>query len=211
MKKFIFLIILFLSFSCSANKGVYWCGDHPCINKDEKEAYFKKNMIVEVKNYNKKNIKKDSEIEKIINQAKLNEKKRKLGEKESLKRKKIEEKELMNQKKLEEKKRRNDEKELIKKLKLEEKKRKNEEKELIKQLKLEEKQRKSKKKSYSNRIKDGKKKVKKTKKITNGNKIKKDLSNKNVEIATNNFEDLVKNIIKRNSSRSYPEINDIPK
>ena len=52
-------------FSCSSNKGVYWCGDHPCINKDEKEAYFKKNMIVEVKDYNKKNIKKDSEIEKI--------------------------------------------------------------------------------------------------------------------------------------------------
>ena len=27
--------------SCSANKGVYWCGDHSCINKKEKEAYFK--------------------------------------------------------------------------------------------------------------------------------------------------------------------------
>ena len=35
------------------NTGVYWCGDHPCINKKEKEAYFKKNMIVEKRNLKK--------------------------------------------------------------------------------------------------------------------------------------------------------------
>ena len=46
--------------SCTNNKGVYWCGDHPCINKEEKEAYFKKTMIVEVKNYNKDKNKNDS-------------------------------------------------------------------------------------------------------------------------------------------------------
>ena len=54
MKKFFFLIVFFFVLSCSTNKGVYWCGDHPCINKKEKEAYFEKTMIVEVKNYNKK-------------------------------------------------------------------------------------------------------------------------------------------------------------
>jgi hypothetical protein len=139
MKKYIYIIIFIFTISCTANKGVYWCGDHPCINKDEKEAYFKKTMIVEVKNYNKGNTKKDSEIEKLLNQAKLNEKKRKLGEKELLKRAKIDEKELIKRKKLEEKKKKKEEKELIKQLKLEEKKRKKEEKELIKQLKLEEK------------------------------------------------------------------------
>ena len=76
MKKYSYIALFIFIIACSSNKGVYWCGDHPCINKDEKEAYFKKTMIVEVRNYNKNNIKKDSEIEKILNQAKLNEKKR---------------------------------------------------------------------------------------------------------------------------------------
>ena len=55
MKGYIFLIIFIFTFSCSGNKGVYWCGDHPCLNKVEKEAYFKKTMIVEVKSFNKLN------------------------------------------------------------------------------------------------------------------------------------------------------------
>ena len=49
MKNLFFLFILFIIISCSPNRGVYWCGDHPCINKKEKEAYFKKTMIVEKK------------------------------------------------------------------------------------------------------------------------------------------------------------------
>ena len=63
MKKYSYIALFIFIISCSGNKGVYWCGDHPCINKDEKEAYFKKTMIVEVRNYNKNNIIKDSEIE----------------------------------------------------------------------------------------------------------------------------------------------------
>lgn len=180
MKKYIYIIIFIFTISCTANKGVYWCGDHPCINKDEKEAYFKKTMIVEVKNYNKGNTKKDSEIEKLLNQAKLNEKKRKLGEKELLKRAKI------------------DEKELIKRKKLEEKKKKKEEKELIKQLKLEEK-----------KIK--KKRGKAEKLVKKDNVLKVVSYDENVKISSKKFEELVKKIIKRNSSRPYPEINDIPK
>jgi hypothetical protein len=115
-----------------------------------------------------------------LNQAKLNEKKRKLGEKELLKRAKI------------------DEKELIKRKKLEEKKRKKEEKELIKQLKLEEK-----------KIK--KKRGKAEKLVKKDNVLKVVSYDENVKISSKKFEELVKKIIKRNSSRPYPEINDIPK
>ena len=82
MKKYITIFILILTSACSSNKGVYWCGDHPCLNKKEKEAYFSETMIVEVREFNKKEIKKDSEFEKLFNQAKLNEKERILTEKE---------------------------------------------------------------------------------------------------------------------------------
>ena len=54
MKIFFFISFLFLLNSCTNNKTVYWCGDHACINKKEKEAYFKKTMIVEKKIINNK-------------------------------------------------------------------------------------------------------------------------------------------------------------
>ena len=50
MKLFVYLIIILILSNCSTNRSVYWCGDHACINKKEKEAYFKKTMTVEVKN-----------------------------------------------------------------------------------------------------------------------------------------------------------------
>mgnify|MGYP001446624271 FL=1 len=53
MKVYFFFIIFFFIISCSSNKGVYWCGDHACADKKEKEAYFKKTMIVEVRNLDK--------------------------------------------------------------------------------------------------------------------------------------------------------------
>ena len=60
MKILFFLLSIFLLFSCSTKKeGVFWCGDHQCINKVEREAYFKKHMIVE-----RKIIKKLNEKEK---------------------------------------------------------------------------------------------------------------------------------------------------
>ena len=175
MKKYFFLIISFLITECSANKGVYWCGDHPCINKEEKEAYFKKTMIVEVRNYDKNKIKQDSEFEKLLKQAKLDNKKRILSEKDEKK-----------QLKLEEKKRIQEEKELAKQLKLEEKKRIQEEKETSKVVKLP-------------------KHETKEKKI-----LAIETHTENVEIGSDKFQDLAKEIIKRNSSRPYPEINDIP-
>ena len=92
MKNLLYLIILFIFTSCSTDKGTYWCGDHPCINKKEKEAYFKKTMIVEIKNLEKKTSKNNSEIEKIIQQARKGEKKRINNEKNMAKQAKLEDK-----------------------------------------------------------------------------------------------------------------------
>ena len=156
-----------LIFSCSGNKGVYWCGDHPCINKKEKEAYFKK----------------DTEIQKLLDQAKLDEKKRVLSEKE-----------LAKQIKLEEKRRIKEEKELAKQIKLEEKRRIKEEKELAKQIKFEKKS-----------------KTQKKKKTSKKESVENVLKVENVEISENKFDEVVKKIIMRNNSKPYPEINDIQK
>ena len=76
MKIIVCLIMLFILGSCSTDKNTFWCGDHPCINNKEKEAYFKKTMIVEIKDLEKKSSKSNSEIEKIILQAQKKEKKR---------------------------------------------------------------------------------------------------------------------------------------
>ena len=54
-------------------------------------------------------------------------------------------------------------------------------------------------------VKLDKKKIKKEKTFSAGSPAK------NVEISSEKFEVLVKKIMERNSSRSYPEINDIPK
>mgnify|MGYP001391511626 CR=1 FL=1 len=124
MKNLFFLFILFMIISCSSNKVVYWCGDHPCINKKEKKAYFKKNMIVEMKSIKSKNYKNNSEIEKIMQESQKKEKIR-----------------IKN------------EKDLAKQIKLEEKRQIKEEKDLAKQIKLEEKKRiKGEKKSYKRKI-----------------------------------------------------------
>ena len=120
MKKIIYLFLLLLTFGCTNSKGVYWCGDHPCINKKEKIAYFKKTMIVEIKN--PKNFKSDSESEKIINQAKINEKKRIIQELSLKKREKIEKKNQIKK-----------DKEILKRMKKKEKKRIKEEKKIAKQ------------------------------------------------------------------------------
>ena len=64
MKYLILLIFSLLLFACSNVKKVYWCGDHACINNKEKEAYFKKTMIVEIRELSKQN-KKSDKINKI--------------------------------------------------------------------------------------------------------------------------------------------------
>ena len=163
MRNLFYLIIFFVIIGCSNNKVGYWCGDHPCINKNEKEAYFKKTMIVEIKELKKKTIKNNSEIEKITEQARLEEKRR-------IK----EEKDLAKQARLEEKRRIKEEKDLTKKIERDEKR-------II-----------------------NKKKIKPQKIENIDTKIK------NVKVDKSNFRKLVEKIIKKNSLRPYPDINDIP-
>ena len=109
MKHLIFSILMILLFACSNGKEVYWCGDHACINNKEKEAYFKKTMIVEIKELGKQDKKSKSELEIIKKQAGLEQK-------EEIKN----EKELAKQTRLDEKRRIKEEKELAKQARLEE-------------------------------------------------------------------------------------------
>ena len=129
----------------------------------------------------------EEELTLLLNQAKIDEKNRKLSDKE-----------LKKQAKLEEKRRIKEEKELKKQIKIDEKRRIKEEKELEKQIKIDEKKAEKIRKHQKNNIK----KNKSTKIGTPAG---------NIEIPQEKFQELVKKIIKRNSSRSYPEINDIPK
>ena len=175
MKKYLFFLISIFIFGCTANKGVYWCGDHPCINNKEKEAYFKKTMIVEVRHYSKDKIKDNSEIEKLLDQAKLDEKRRILSEKELAKQAKIEEKEFAKQIKIEEKKRIKEEKELAKQIEIDEKKMINENSKSQEQTDLGEKG-------------QNEKKIIKARSFT-----------ENIEISSNKFSELVEKINKRNS------------
>ena len=56
MRVVFYILILFYLSSCAnnLNSGVFWCGDHQCVNKKEKEAYFKKTLTVEKRIINKK-------------------------------------------------------------------------------------------------------------------------------------------------------------
>ena len=65
MKYLLIFITFFLLYSCSNNKGVYWCGDHACVDNKERKEYFKKNMTVEIKKTNKNKKKKLSQVELI--------------------------------------------------------------------------------------------------------------------------------------------------
>ena len=193
MKICLFLSIFFFIISCASTKSVYWCGDHPCINKKEKEAYFKKTMIVEIRDLNKNKYKDESEIEKLLQQSQMNEKKRIKNEKN-----------LTKQAKLEEKRRINEEKELAKQTKLEEKRRIKEEKELANEIKQEEKRRVEVEKTTL------KKKIAKKQKKPSEKGVALDSDIGNVKINLNKFSELVEKITKQNSFRPYPDINDIP-
>ena len=193
MKNLFFIFILFMVVACSNNKSVYWCGDHPCINKKEKEAYFKKTMIVEIKDLKNKNYKSSTEYERIMQQAQLDEKKRIKGEKN-----------LSKQAKLEEKRRIREEKNLAKQIKLEEKRRIREEKDLAKQIKLEDKKRikEEKELSRSKIVKNETKHLKKN--------VESTTSIANTKIELGKFSEIVEKITKKNSFRPFPDIDDIP-
>ena len=181
MKIIVCLIMLFILASCSTDKNTFWCGDHPCINNKEKEAYFQKTMIVEIKDLEKKSSKSNSEIEKIILQAQKKEKKI------------IKEQKYMN-----------------KQSKLEAKRIKKEEKTLAKQAKLEAKRREKEEKNLTNQIeKDEARIIKKEKKEEPKQSIKFVAHEERQSSFSVNFNKLVEKITKRNISRPYPDINDI--
>ncbi len=173
-------------FACSNNKITYWCGDHPCINKKEKEAYFKKTMTVEMKILDKKEKNNNSDIEEVLKQARLNEEKRIKNEKLTAKQLKIDKKNKIKE-----------EKRLARQAKIEEKRRIKEEKKLAKQIKKN-------KKIMEKDIKTGELVTESTQSVEIGSK------STVIEIDTAKFDDLVDKIIKRNSTRPFPDINDIP-
>ena len=193
MKPLIFLAFVFLLFGCSSGKTVYWCGDHACINKKERESYFKKTMIIEIRESDKQNSKSKSELEIIKKQAGLEQKKEIKNEKE-----------LAKQVRLDNKRRIKDEKELAKQVRLDKKRRIKEEKELAKQVRLEEKKIiKEEKKSY-------KKKVLKTENVPLEKEIVINTGIARINISSTKFKELVEKITNKNMFRPYPNINDIP-
>jgi len=193
MKYLILLIFSLLVFACSNGKRVYWCGDHACINNKEKEAYFKKTMIVEIRELSKQNKKSKSELEIIKKQAGLEQKKEIKNEKE-----------LAKQVRLDKKRRIKEEKELAKQVRLDKKRRIKEENELTKQVRLEEKKIiKEEKKSY-------KKKILKTENVPLEKEIVINTAIARINIYSNEFKELVEKITNKNMFRPYPNINDTP-
>ena len=205
--KFLFVLILTLFlFACTSSKQTYWCGDHACINNKEKKAYFEKTLITEIRDLTKQKRKK-SDFEIIKEKAGLDLDKEKEEEFED----KIEvlsteeQKALAKQLRLEEKQRIKEEKKLTKQSRLDEKKIGNEAKaegDCTKLVKLHEKL----------KCMMGKKKANKAKSKKNDSKINlgANVTNeKNIDSSVE-FSELTKKIHKKNLSRSYPDINDIP-
>ena len=202
MKKFIIFFILFFAINCSQKNTVYWCGDHQCLSKKEKEDYFKKTMVVEVKSDQLKSKEKPSKVEIIIDQANIEKGENiniknilseevGLDEKVAIKKqkklireaKKLERKRLKEQKKQER---------ITKKL---------ERKNLKEQEKLEiqaEKKLLADEKKFK---KEQKNKIKDKKKVAENN----DQLNKSTT-----FSYIVRNILSRNTLKNYPNINNTP-
>ena len=194
MKYLIFLMFCILLFSCSNNKSVYWCGDHACINKKEKEAFFKKTMIVEKRELNEKNKLSKSEKNKILKQIRLEKKERK----ELARQVRLEEKEIIDvnkeqtqQVRLEKKQETNDMYSLENRIKL--RKSYKEQKKLKKQARLE-------KKNNSNEKKN----------ITKKKTFNTESASLEQNETFSTFNELVEKITKKNMLRPYPNINDIP-
>ena len=205
--KYFFILLFIILLSCTNKKEVHWCGDHACINNKEKKAYFEKTLITEIKDLTKQKRKK-SNFEIIKEKAGLDLDKGKEEEFED----KIEvlsteeQKALAKQLRLEEKQRIKEEKKLTKQSRLDEKKIGNEAKaegDCTKLVKLHEKL----------KCKMDEKKANKAKSKKDDSKIKLEASviNEKDMDSSVEFNELVKKIHKKNLSRSYPDINDIPK
>jgi len=211
MKYLTLLIFSLFLFACSGGKKVYWCGDHACINSKEKKSYFKKTMIVEVRQLDKKDKESKSELEIIkkrfgLENEKKIEGKNKLPKQERLagKRRTAEEKELAKQARLDEKRKIKEEKKLAKQARLDEKRKIKEEKKLAKQVHLEEK------KIIKVKKKPSMKKVAKTENIPLEKEIGINTGLTRINTSSGEFIELVEKITNKNMNRPYPNINDIP-
>ena len=205
--KYFFILLFIILLSCTNKKEVHWCGDHACINNKEKKAYFEKTLITEIKDLTKQKRKK-SDFEIIKEKAGL--------DLDNAKEEEFEDKiEVLSTE---------EQKALAKQLRLEEKQRIKEEKKLTKQSRLDEKKIGSEAKAEGDCTKlvklHEKLKCKMDEKKANKAKSKKDDSKIKLEASVINekdmdssveFNELVKKIHKKNLSRSYPDINDIPK
>ena len=181
MRFFLIFSFLLTITGCGNTNKVYWCGDHPCLNKKERKAYFEKNFTVEVRELNKKNKKKFSPTSEIMIKAKKNEKERIRNEKNILK-----------QAKLNEKKRIIEEKKSIKKARLDEKN--NSKKKNIEPIEIEE------------MVED----INEINNNEENNNIKDKIVVEGAEASEYKFTDLVKKIKEKNKSKSFPDINKIP-
>ena len=205
--KYFFILLFIILLSCTNKKEVHWCGDHACINNKEKKAYFEKTLITEIKDLTKQKRKK-SDFEIIKEKAGLDLDKEKEEEFED----KIkvlsteEQKALAKQLRLEEKQRIKEEKKLTKQSRLDEKKIGNEAKaegDCTKLVKLHEK--------LKCKMDEKKANKAKSKKDDSKIKLKASVINEKDMDSSVEFNELVKKIHKKNLSRSYPDINDIPK
>ena len=183
MRILFFIIVSLIIVSCSSNKQVYWCGDHQCVNSNEKEKYFEENMIVEVKIIEKRSKEDLSSIDKILQQGDLNNKKLK---KDISKQKNIVVKEVTREEKRLAKKAHKEEKRLAKKALKEEKR-------LAKKA-----------------LKEEKRLAKVSRKKETGKNVV--ISKKNTDKIINfsgDFNEQVSKILAKNKSKAYPDLNDI--
>lgn len=163
MKFLLLLLFFFILSHCTKNNFVYMCGDHVCLNDKERIAYFKKTMIVEIRDANEKGIKKSPEEKRKIKAAKL-EQKRKIKEE-----KKIEKQAKINEK--------------------------------IKMKEMRDAEKIAKKEKKVNI-----KKVSKNKSLVN-DEILTDI---NLAIESNSFDEILQSIRARNINKSFPDINNFP-
>jgi len=181
MKIRFFIFFFIILNSCSNEKKVFWCGDHACINNNERKLYFKKTMTVEIKKTSYEQDSDDNDaVSKILSKDKSLTKQKLKEEKDKIK----EEKRLAKQKLKEEKDKIKEEKRLAKQKLKEEKDKIKEEKRLAKK-KL-----------------DSEKKIKKN---TPTNSTVVEINDFNED-----FSILREKVTNRNMFRPFPNINDIP-
>jgi len=174
------IALFFLFIGCVNSNSVFWCGDHACKNNKEKEAYFAKTGIVEIKQKNKRSKKKLSKIEIVEKEYGLNQEE---GEE-----KRIENKKISKIKQNSQKNQLEIEKEIERQIARDEKNRLREEEEKIKD-----------KKKLSKKNNDGQ----------GSNTFDCKDSDTACENKSTEFDDLAKSIIEKNKTKSYPDINDI--